>query len=70
MEYKGYVGKYEYDYETKTFYGTIINCRDAIRFTAPSLFELQSEMVDAVEDYLEHCENPEAPFEILERSKK
>jgi len=73
MEYKGYIGKYEYDYETKTFHGTIVNCRDVIHFSAPSMFELQSALVDSVEDYLEFCaqrgEKPGEPF-TLERSKK
>lgn len=66
MEYKGYVGKIEYDPETRLFYGEVINLRDVITFYGASVEELERDLADSVEDYLEFCkergEKPEKPF--------
>ncbi len=32
MEYKGYVGQFEFDDETEIFHGEVVNTRDVITF--------------------------------------
>jgi predicted HicB family RNase H-like nuclease len=66
MEYKGYVGKVEYDDEAGIFHGEIINVRDVITFQGVSVKELRKAFRDSIEDYLVFCaergEEPEKPF--------
>ena len=66
MEYKGYVGKVEYDDEAGIFHGEVINLRDVITFQGDNVEELRQAFQDSVEDYLEFCsernEEPEKPF--------
>ena len=67
MEYKGYVGAFEYDPAAETFHGRIVNLtRDGITFVGRSGEELQREMAASVDDYLAFCavrgDEPEAPF--------
>jgi predicted HicB family RNase H-like nuclease len=66
MQYKGYVGKIEYDDEAAIFHGEVINLRDVITFEGESVGELRQAFQDSVEDYLEFCaernEKPEKPF--------
>jgi predicted HicB family RNase H-like nuclease len=66
MEYKGYVGRVEYDDEAEIFDGEIINTRDVITFQGASVAELKKAFRDSVEDYLAFCaergEEPEKPF--------
>ena len=66
MEYKGYVGKVEYDDEACIFHGEVVNLRDVITFQGASVEELRQAFQDSIEDYLEFCaernEEPEKPF--------
>jgi predicted HicB family RNase H-like nuclease len=66
MEYKGYVGKVEFDDEAGIFHGEVINTRDVITFQGASVAELKKAFRDSVEDYLAFCqergEEPEKPF--------
>ena len=66
MEYKGYLGKVEYDDEAKLFHGEIINIRDVITFQGESVKELTKALHDSVDDYLAFCkergEVPDKPF--------
>ena len=66
MEYKGYIGKVEYDDEAGIFHGEVINLRDVITFRGESVQQLRQALQDSVEDYLEFCrergEEPERPF--------
>ncbi|MFN0055013.1 MAG: type II toxin-antitoxin system HicB family antitoxin [Planctomycetales bacterium] len=66
MEFKGYVGKVEFDDEAGIFHGEIINTRDVITFQGKSVAELTRGFRDSVDDYLEFCqqrgEAPEKPF--------
>jgi predicted HicB family RNase H-like nuclease len=66
MEYKGYVGKVEFDDEAGTFHGEVINTRDVITFQGGTVAELKKAFRDSVEDYLAFCqergEEPEKPF--------
>ena len=66
MNYKGYMGKVEYDDEAGLFHGEVINLRDVITFAGETVQELKQAFQDSVEDYLAFCaargEEPEKPF--------
>jgi predicted HicB family RNase H-like nuclease len=66
MEYKGYVGRVEFDDEAGIFHGEVINTRDVITFQGATAAELKKTFRGSVEDYLVFCsergEAPEKPF--------
>jgi predicted HicB family RNase H-like nuclease len=65
MEYKGYIGKVEFDDEAGIFHGEV-NTRDVITFQGESVSELTQAFHDSVDDYLAFCEErgetPDKPF--------
>jgi predicted HicB family RNase H-like nuclease len=66
MEYKGYIGKVEFDDEASLFHGEVANMRDVITFQGKSVAELRKAFRESVDDYLAFCaergEQPEKPF--------
>ena len=66
MEYKGYLGKIDFDDEADILYGEVVNIRDVITFQGQSVEELRQAFEDSIEDYLAFCkergEEPEKPF--------
>jgi predicted HicB family RNase H-like nuclease len=66
MEYKGYVGKVEFDDEAGIFHGEVIDTRDVITFQGRSVDELKSAFQESIDDYLAFCkqrgEEPNKPF--------
>ena len=66
IEYKGYIGVFEYDPEIESFHGTVVNTNDVITFYGSSVAELREEMQKSIEDYLKFCREqgrePEKPF--------
>ena len=66
MNYKGYIGKAEYDEEERIFSGFVVNTRAVITFEGSSVDELESAFKDSVEDYLAWCKedgvDPERPY--------
>jgi predicted HicB family RNase H-like nuclease len=66
IEFKGYIGKVEFDDEADIFHGEVINTRDVITFQGQSVAELKKAFKESVEDYLEFCasrgEEPDKPF--------
>jgi predicted HicB family RNase H-like nuclease len=68
LEYKGYLGRAEFDDEANIFHGQVINIQDVITFQGKSVDELQQAFKDSVEDYLGFCaergEEPEQPFAL------
>lgn len=66
LEYKGYIGRIEFDNESEIFHGEVINTRDVITFQGESVKELKQAFIDSVEDYLDFCrsrnESPDRPF--------
>ena len=66
IEYKGYIGRLEFDDEAGVFHGEIINTRDVITFQGESVSELKQAFQDSVNDYLAFCANrgeaPDKPF--------
>ncbi len=66
MEYKGYVGKVEFDDEAGIFHGEVLDTRDVITFQGQSVDELQKAFQESIDDYLAFCEErgeePNKPF--------
>ena len=66
IEYKGYIGKVEFDNEAGLLHGEVINLRDVITFQGENVEELRQAFRDSVDDYLDFCtergEEPEKPF--------
>ena len=66
MEYKGYIGKVEFDDEASIFHGQVINTRDVITFHGKSVAELRKALRESVDVYLDFCaergEEPDKPF--------
>jgi len=66
MQYKGYVGKVEFDDEAGIFHGEVLDTRDVITFQGRSVDELKTAFRDSIDDYLAFCkrrgEKPNKPF--------
>ena len=66
MEYKGYIGKVEFDDDAGIIHGEVINTRDIITFQGDSVAEVKKAFHESVDDYLEFCktrgETPDKPF--------
>lgn len=66
MEYKGYVGKVEFDDEAGIFHGEVLDTRDVITFQGQSVDELKTAFEESIDDYLAFCkqrgEEPNKPF--------
>ena len=56
LEYKGYHAKVEIDIENKILDGKIEGIRDLVNFESDSVDTLEQEFHDAVDDYLEFCQ--------------
>ena len=65
MEYKGYIGKVEFDDDAGIFHGEVVGIRDVITFQGESVQELRKAFEESVDDYLAFCveqsEEPEKP---------
>jgi predicted HicB family RNase H-like nuclease len=66
MEYKGYLGRVEFDDDAGLLHGEVVNTRDVITFQAESVSGLRSAFQESIDDYLEFCrsrgERPEKPY--------
>lgn len=66
MEYKGYLGKVEFDDDAGLFHGEVVNTRDVITFEGETVRKLQKAFRDSIDDYLAFCaergEEPDKPF--------
>ncbi len=66
MEYKGYVGRVEFDDEAGLFHGEVLDTRDVITFQGKSVAELKAAFKGSIDDYLAFCEQrgeePNKPF--------
>ena len=67
MEYKGYIGRVEFDDEADILCGEVINIRDVITFQATSVKDIHKAFRESVDDYIEFCESrnavPDKPLE-------
>lgn len=66
LEYKGYHAKIEFDTETYTLRGKIEGINDLVNFESRDGLKIEKEFHDAVDDYLEFCEevgkNPDKEY--------
>ena len=66
MEYKGYIGKVEFDDEAGIFHGEVLDTRDIITFQGKTVAELKTAFQESIDDYLAFCkqrgEEPNKPF--------
>ncbi len=66
MNYKGYIGKVEYDEENHIFSGEVVNTKTVITFQGTSVKEIEDEFRASVDDYLAWCKEdgiePEKPY--------
>ncbi|TKJ36361.1 MAG: toxin-antitoxin system HicB family antitoxin [Planctomycetes bacterium B3_Pla] len=66
MQYKGYIGKIEFDEQADIFHGEVINLRDVITFQGKTTRQLKKAFRDSIDDYLDFCakrgESPEKPY--------
>jgi predicted HicB family RNase H-like nuclease len=66
IEYKGYVGVFEFDEDLGEFHGFVVNTQDVITFYGSSVEELREELKNSVEVYLAFCaekgRQPEKPY--------
>ncbi|SRR3989339_718060 len=66
LNYKGYIGRVEFDDKAEIFHGEVINIKDVITFQGRSVQELKKAFIDSIKDYLEFCkqkkEQAEKPF--------
>lgn len=66
MQYKGYLGKVEFDSEAGMLHGEVAGIRDVVTFQGESVKEVEQAFRESVDDYLAFCrqrgEAPEKPF--------
>lgn len=66
LNYKGYLGRVEFDAEADALNGQVFNTRDVITFQGQSVEEVKQAFRDSVEEYLKFCEEcgkePDKPF--------
>jgi len=57
LEYKGYYGSVEYSKEDKCLYGKVLGMtKDCITYEGNTVDELEEDFRNAIESYLEGCE--------------
>ncbi len=56
LQYKNYLGSVQFSAEDEVFYGKIVGIEDLINFEGSSVKELKKSFHEAVDDYLETCE--------------
>jgi predicted HicB family RNase H-like nuclease len=61
MQYKGYAARIEYSDDDKCFIGHIAGIRDIVGFHGESVDTLSAAFEEAVDDYLESCEQASIP---------
>jgi predicted HicB family RNase H-like nuclease len=66
LKYKGYTGNVSFDGEDKVFHGRVLGITDVIGFEGGSVLALEKDFHEAIDDYLETCQEigkkPEKPF--------
>lgn len=67
LEYKGYVGKIEFEPDDRAFHGEVIGLADAVvHFTGKTVEEVEEAFRSSVEEYLAFCQEkgiaPDKPY--------
>lgn len=63
LNYKGYIGKAEYDDENHVFTGFVINVKTVITFQGSTVDEIENNFKTSVDDYLDWCREDGVPAE-------
>ncbi len=61
IEYKGYVGVYEFDEKNNLLYGKVSNIDDLVTFQGKSIKQIQEAFEDAVNEYIAWCKKYRSP---------
>jgi predicted HicB family RNase H-like nuclease len=56
IKYKTFTAKVEYDSDDEIFWGEILGTADKILFEAENIDEVKAQFHEAIDDYLEMCE--------------
>lgn len=56
LEYKGYYADIHFSANDEVFFGKLLGINDLISFEGDSVKELKAAFIEAVDDYLETCE--------------
>ena len=56
LQYNGFIGSVHFDADDAVFYGKIEGIGDLVTFEGESVAELQQAFKEAIEDYIEICE--------------
>lgn len=56
MEYNGYTGIVEYSAEDRVFFGKVFGINDLVTFEGDTVKQLEKSFKEAVDDYIETCE--------------
>ncbi|NOL50145.1 type II toxin-antitoxin system HicB family antitoxin [Pelistega europaea] len=66
MEYKGYIGTIEADFEQDMLFGKLAYIRDVVTYEAHTVADLQKAFEESVDEYLSSCaelhKKPDKPF--------
>jgi predicted HicB family RNase H-like nuclease len=66
LHYRGYVGSIEFSEEDAVFHGKVVGIKSLVSFEGDSVNTITEDFHDAVDEYLEYCEEkgiePERPF--------
>lgn len=66
LEYKGFQGSFECDFESSIMYGKILHINDLVTYESDTPKGLKEEFILAVDDYIETCKElgvePDKPF--------
>jgi predicted HicB family RNase H-like nuclease len=74
IEYKGYVGIFEFEENNQLFRGRVTNIDDLVTFQGKSVKEIQETFKDAVDEYISWCKKyrkkgPQETHPLLKEKK-
>ena len=61
IEYKGYIGIFEFDEERSLFYGKVSDIEDLITFQGKSIAQVKEAFEDAVNEHMAWCKKYRTP---------
>lgn len=74
LEYKGYVGVFEFDEKSNLFLGKIVNSLQLITFKGKSVESIGQDFKDVIDEYLNWCKQHgkemEKPLPIPPKTEK
>lgn len=62
LQYNGFIGSVHFDADDAVFYGKIEGISDLITFEGESVTELQQAFKEAIEDYIQICQQQGKPI--------